>query len=62
MRILTLLAALILPIAVQAQDRQAVLADTVQSHILPRFAQLADMSGTLKASSQADCYVGRMVA
>ncbi len=55
MRNLTLLAALILPIAVQAQDLQAVLADTVQSHILPRFAQLADTSGTLKASSQADC-------
>lgn len=55
MRILSLVTALILPLAAQAQDRQAVLADTVYAHILPRFAQLADASDTLKQSAKTDC-------
>ncbi len=56
MRILPLIAAsLMLPVSALAQDRSAILLDATQSHILPRFAELADTADALAETAQQDC-------
>lgn len=58
MRPLAVLIALCLPLATQAQDRTAVLADVTEAHILPRFDDLAQATETLMTASQSDCTAG----
>ncbi len=55
MRILCFATALLLPLAAHAQDRAPILMDVAETHILPRFAQLADATDALAAAAQADC-------
>ena len=55
MRILTFIAALMLPVAGLAQDRAPILSDVTEMHILPRFADLSEATAVLSASAQQDC-------
>ncbi len=55
MRSLTLFTALLIPFGAYAQDRAPILMDVTETHILPRFAQLADATDTLATTVQADC-------
>ncbi|MCG7520912.1 imelysin family protein [Ruegeria sp. Ofav3-42] len=55
MRISAFALAFTLPICAHAQDRGPILANTVESHILPGYAALADATGALKQAARADC-------
>ncbi|KIC41862.1 peptidase M75 [Ruegeria sp. ANG-R] len=55
MRTFSIITALLLPLGAQAQDRAPILMDATETHILPRFAQLADATETLATTAQADC-------
>ncbi|KIC41767.1 peptidase M75 [Ruegeria sp. ANG-S4] len=55
MRKLVLLAALALPLTAFAQDREPILLDIAQSHILPSYARLADTAQVLSETAKADC-------
>lgn len=55
MKALILAVSLMLPFAAEAQDRSAVIAPVVETHILPRFAALAESGAALSAAAQADC-------
>ena len=55
MRILTFVAALMMPLAAQAQDRAPILMDVAETHVLPRFDKLPETTG---ASGQ--CIAGRL--
>ena len=55
MRILVAAVALTLPLTALAQDREPILSDTVEGHILPGFASLAETTGVLAQTAQTDC-------
>jgi predicted lipoprotein len=55
MRILTFVAALMMPLAAQAQDRAPILMDVAETHILPRFDKLPETTGALVSASRVDC-------
>ncbi|MDA7966304.1 imelysin family protein [Ruegeria sp.] len=55
MRTIPFVTALLLPLTAMAQDRGPILDDVTQSHILPRFAQLAEATQQLKAAAEAEC-------
>lgn len=55
MRTLTLVTALLLPLGAQAQDRAPILMDVTETHILPRFAQLAGTTESLATTAQIEC-------
>lgn len=55
MRVLTLVAALIMPLAAQAQDRAPILMDVTETHILPRFDTLPETTGALVSASLVEC-------
>lgn len=55
MRIIPFVTALLLPLTATAQDRGPILSDVAQSHILPRFAQLAEAAQQLKTAAEEDC-------
>ncbi|WP_226689647.1 imelysin family protein [Ruegeria arenilitoris] len=55
MRILVAAVALTLPLTALAQDREPILSDAVEGHILPGFAALAETTGVLAQTAQTDC-------
>ncbi|NOD75856.1 imelysin family protein [Ruegeria sp. HKCCD4332] len=55
MRYLPLIAALIIPVAAQAQDRAPILMDVTETHILPRFDKLPETTGALVSAALVDC-------
>lgn len=55
MRTLSLVTALLLPLAAYAQDRAPILMDAAESHILPRFAGLAGATEALSNAARTDC-------
>ncbi len=55
MRSLTFAAALLVPLGAFAQDRAPILMDVTETHILPRFADLADATGALATTAKTDC-------
>lgn len=46
---------LLLPVPLGAQTPDAVIAQTVDEHIMPRYRQLADTTATLRDTARADC-------
>ncbi|WP_299666317.1 imelysin family protein [uncultured Ruegeria sp.] len=55
MHILAYLTALLVPLGAYAQDRAPILMDVTETHILPRFAQLANATENLATTAQTDC-------
>ncbi len=55
MRTLSIVTALLVPLAASAQDRSAILADVVATHIQPRFTELAAATDVLAATASSDC-------
>ncbi len=55
MRSLTLITALLIPLGVHAQVHGPILMDVTETHILPRFAQLAEATEVLATTVRADC-------
>ncbi|NVO54255.1 imelysin family protein [Rhodobacteraceae bacterium B1Z28] len=55
MRIPALITVLFLPLTAYAQDRAPILMDVTETHILPRFADLAESASALATTSQQDC-------
>ncbi|WP_170339530.1 imelysin family protein [Ruegeria arenilitoris] len=55
MRLVPLIIAVLVPLAVAAQDRATVPEDVTQNHILPRFEELSDRSAELSEVAQQDC-------
>ena len=55
MRILTVIAALLVPLSVSAQDHSPILTDVTQSHIQPRFAAFATAAQQLESAADMEC-------